>query len=354
MDQDTGEELQYRVLQARERKVPLAIRGGGTKHFYGLPCQAETILDVSPHRGVAVYEPTELAITVRAGTPLAQVETLLTYNGQELPFEPPAFGGEATIGGVVASGLSGPRRPYAGAVRDAVLGVKVINGQGQVLTFGGRVMKNVAGYDLSRLMAGSMGTLAVLLEISIKVRPKPESELTLLHKLAADQALERMIRWAHLPLPISATCYEGETLYVRLNGGEQSLAAAHEVIQGSALPDSAGLWRELKEHRLAFFQDQRPLWRLSVPPATPPIDLVGEWLLEWGGAQRWLKSDASPDAIRRSARMAGGHATLFRGEDRSTDVFAPLAPALMRVHKVLKASLDPDGLFNPGRLYLEL
>jgi len=354
MVQDISEALQAQVLEAIEHKVSLDIRGSGTKDFYGCACHGERTLDVTPHRGVVVYEPTELVITVRAGTPLADVERLLANHGQELPFEPPSFGGEATMGGVVASGLAGPRRPYAGAVRDAVLGVKVINGRGQMLDFGGRVMKNVAGYDLSRLMAGSMGTLAVILEVSIKVRPMSEGEMTLSYRLDARQALDHMNRWARLPLAVTATCHDAGTLYVRVCGGEKSLASAHEVMAGMPLAgNSLDFWLKVKEQNLRFFRDHRPLWRISVPPATPEIDLVGEWLLEWGGAQRWLKSDASPDAIRHAARSAGGHATLFRGGDRSGDIFAPLAPALLRVHEALKASLDPHGLFNPGRMYKE-
>jgi len=354
MDQDITNALQAQVLEAIEQRTPLAIRGGGTKDFYGPVCRAEAVLDVTGHRGVVVYEPTELVITARAGTRLEEVERLLADNGQELPFEPPGFGENATIGGVVASGLSGPRRPHAGAVRDAVLGVKVINGKGQVLEFGGRVMKNVAGYDLSRLAAGSMGTLAVLLEVSIKVRPKSEGEMTLTHPLDAPEALERMIAWGRRPLSITATCHDGDALRVRVCGGEQALAAAREAIGGTPLPDSPPFWREVKEQRLAFFLDPRPLWRLSVPPATAPMGLAGDWFLEWGGAQRWLKSDADPDAIRGAVRSAGGHATLFRGGDRTGDVFAPLEPGLMRVHQLLKRSLDPHGLFNPGRLYREL
>lgn len=354
MDQDLTQAIQAQVREAIEHQTPLAIRGGGTKDFYGPVCRAEALLDVTGHRGVVAYEPTELVITARAGTRLEEVERLLAEAGQELPFEPPGFGEGATIGGVVASGLSGPRRPYAGAVRDAVLGVKVINGKGQVLEFGGRVMKNVAGYDLSRLAAGSMGTLAVLLEVSIKVRPRSEGELTLSQPLDAPEALAHMIAWGRQPLPITATCHAGDTLYVRLCGGEQSLAGARKTLGGTPLADSPAFWLAVKEQRLPFFQDPRPLWRLSVPPATAPMQLSGDWFLEWGGAQRWLTSDAAPDAVRGAARSAGGHATLFRGGDRSGDMFSPLEPGLMRLHRLLKRSLDPHGLFNPGRLYREL
>lgn len=343
-------ELQAQVNEAISKRIALHIRGGGTKDFYGLPCEADLALDVTGHRGIVAYEPTELVVTARAGTPLMEVEALLDQHDQQLPFEPPAFGEAATIAGVVASGLSGPQRPFAGAVRDAVLGVKIINGSGQILAFGGRVMKNVAGYDLSRLMAGAMGTLGLLLEVSIKVQPKPLGQLTVTHRANAARAIEWMTRWSRSSLAITGMCHDGERIYVRLCGGEHSLAAAHEMIGGVALESASQFWADLKELRLKFFGDDRPLWRLSVKPNTPPMRIAGDWLLDWGGALRWLKSEAEAEPIRKAALAAGGHATLFRGP-KTEDVFSPLSPVLWRLHRNVKQALDPHGVFNPGRLY---
>jgi glycolate oxidase FAD binding subunit len=350
-DADLGPELKERVQAAQAGRSPLCIRGGGTKAFYGRPCEAEGILEIAAHRGVAAYEPTELAVTARAGTSLAELETLLEDNAQQLPFEPPHFGEDATLGGAVAAGISGPRRPYAGAVRDAVLGAKIINGRGQILEFGGRVMKNVAGYDLSRLMAGALGTLGVLLEVSIKVQPAPKGEMTLVRETDATAAIEQMNAWAATPMTITGVCHYGERLRVRVSGGERALEAAHAAIGGEPLTDSRPFWRELRDQRLPFFRDAGRLWRLSVPPATPPLDLPGDWILDWGGAQRWLRTDADAERVRAVAREAGGHATLFRGAEPGEEVFAPLPPALWRLHRNLKSVLDPDGIFNPGRMY---
>jgi glycolate oxidase FAD binding subunit len=351
---DLTQELQERVQAALGDGGALCLRGGGTKAFYGRPCEAETVLEIAGHRGVVAYEPTELAITARAGTPLAEIEALLESNGQQLPFEPPHFGEGATLGGAVAAGLAGPRRPYAGAVRDAVLGTRIINGRGQVLAFGGRVMKNVAGYDLSRLMAGALGTLGLILEVSLKVQPVPKGKLTLVREEGAAAAIERMTAWAATPLTVTGACHDGARSCVRVCGGERSLEAARGQIGGEEMPDAGEFWRGLRDHRLAFFTHAERLWRLSVPPATPPIDLPGEWLIDWGGAQRWLTSDADAERIRASATAVGGHATLFGGAAPGEEVFAPLEPGLLRLHRNLKAALDPKGIFNPGRMYAGL
>ena len=361
-DLDSEQSLIEQVRDARTSGTPLLIRGGASKAFYGNPTPAGQVLDCSTHRGVIAYEPTELAITLRAGTPLAALQALLAEHGQQLPFEPPHFGGTATIGGAVAAGLSGPRRPYAGSCRDAVLGVRLLNGRGQALAFGGRVMKNVAGYDVSRLLVGSLGVLAVLLEVSIKVAPMPVACMTLVQESAPADALATMRRWARRGLPIGATAWDSGRLYVRVHGGDAVLVRTRAQLGGEPLVDADAFWADLREQRLAFFAGDEPLWRLSVAPATPLDQLATEstedpWLLEWGGALRWLRSHRPAADLRALARGAGGHATLFRpgAEGLPSDgVFAPLSPIQMRLHRNLKRGFDPDGLFNPGRLYPEL
>lgn len=354
-DQDLGAELQAAVGQALRDRVPLRICSGDTKAFYGrrptLECQP---LEVGAHTGVVVYEPTELAVTARCGTRIAELEALLAEHQQQLPFEPPAFGPAATVGGMVAAGLSGPRRPYAGAVRDALLGVRLINGRGEIVEFGGRVMKNVAGYDLSRLMAGAMGTLGLLLEVSLRVRPMAAMERTVAHRLCVPEAVEHLARWAGQPLGITATAHDGEHLYVRLCGGERSLETALAHIGGEFSPDSSAYWRAVKEQTHPFFAGAQPLWRVSMPPAAAPLPLRGETFMEWGGALRWLKSDAPARSVRAAAAAAGGHACLFRGHDGTGEVFQPLPEPLLRLHQRLKHALDPNGVFNAGRLYPEL
>lgn len=352
--QDIECELTERVSAANAAGEALAIRGSGSKGFLGWPSEG-TPLDVSGHRGLRHYEPTELVLTARAGTPLAELEGLLAEHGQMLPFEPPHFGPGATLGGTIACGLSGPRRPYAGAARDFVLGVRCINGKGEALSFGGEVMKNVAGYDIARLMTGAFGTLGVLLEVSLKVLPRPERELTLVQELAPAAAVEAMNRWAGRPLPLSAACYEGGTLYLRLSGTESGLQAARASIGGAALADGAAFWESIREQRHGFFvQGDTPLWRLSVAPASPPLPLPGDTLIDWGGAQRWLRSEAPAEPIREAVADLGGHATLWRGTDRRGSVFMPLPAGLMGLHRSLKQAFDPNRILNPGRMYPDL
>lgn len=333
---------------AVEKRTPVAVVGGQTKKFFGR-VSTGTPLDVSRHRGVVNYEPTELVITARAGTPLTQIEQLLASQNQTLGFEPPHYGPTATLGGTIACGLSGPRRPYAGAARDFVLGTKIINGRAEILHFGGEVMKNVAGYDISRLMVGALGTLGLLLEISLKVLPQPQRESTLAFALAASEALARMSAWAGEPLPVSAACYAGGILYIRLSGSEAAVRSARATLGGDEIVNTE-LWHDLREHQLGFFQGEIPLWRLSVPPAAPLPPLSGAWLLDWGGAQRWLKTAAPAQQVRDAAETVGGHATLFRGGDRAGEVFHPLATALAQLQRNLKRAFDPAGILNPGRI----
>ena len=261
--------------------------------------------------------------------------------------------GTATLGGCVAAGLSGPRRAYAGAVRDVVLGVRMLDGKGSDLRFGGQVMKNVAGYDVSRLMAGSLGTLGVLLEVSLKTLPLPATEITLRREHTAAEAIALMNEWAGRPLPLSATCHIDKFLYVRLSGAVAAVRAARDKLGGEEVTDGAAFWQSLREQQLDFFRQPLPLWRLSIRSTTPPLNLPGQQLLEWGGALRWLESDADAKVVREAAALGGGHATLFRARDKSAGVFQPLPPMMMRLHQRLKQSFDPAGILNPGRMYAD-
>lgn len=347
-DFDASEALLEQVRRARENATPLRIQGGNTKAFLGREVAGE-VLDTRAHRGIVSYDPTELVISVRVGTPLSELFAALDAAGQMLPCEPPSFGEGATVGGMIAAGLSGPRRPWSGSVRDFVLGTRVISGLGTHLRFGGEVMKNVAGYDLSRLMVGSYGCLGVLTEVSLKVLPKPRQCLSISLDIDCARALANLAQWGQQPLPISAASHDGQRLYLRLEGGEGSVTAAHQRLGGE--PMDSAYWSDLNEQRLDFFNEGLPLWRLSLPNNLGPLDLPGEQLIDWGGAQRWLKSGA--DNIQSLARQLGGHATCFSHGVTETP-FQPLAPTLLRYHRQLKAQLDPQGLFNPGRMYAEL
>ena len=350
MEADLTGPLCDRVMAAAGDGTPLAVTGGGTKDFLGRMTQAAP-LDVSGHRGIVTYEPTELVLSARGGTPLAEVNAALDEQGQVLAFEPPAFGEAATIGGTIATGLSGPARPYAGAARDFVLGTRVLNGKGEVLRFGGEVMKNVAGYDVSRLMTGACGTLGVLLDVSLKVLPLPAVSRTLAFDVTAAEAIERCNVWAARPLPVTGACHDGERLRVRLAGTEGGLAAAAGALGGEAV-DGDAFWKALREHTLAFFtRTGAPLWRVSVPPGAAMTEPGGDLLVDWGGALRWLRTEAPAAEVRAAAERAGGHAALFRGGDHTGEVFHPLQPAVRRIHERLKAAFDPAGIFNPGRMY---
>jgi glycolate oxidase FAD binding subunit len=338
---------------AAERRA-LRIRGGGTKDFYGNEPRGD-LLDTRSWSGIVAYEPSELVITARCGTLLSDLVEVLFKQRQFLPFEPPGFGPGATLGGCVAAGLSGPRRASAGAVRDFVLGATILDGRGQRLAFGGRVMKNVAGYDVSRLLAGSLGTLGLILEVSLKVAPRPESELTLTFEMPQAKALESMNRWAGQPMPVSATAWRDGRLNLRLSGAPGAIRAAAERLGGEQADAAfaARYWPGIREQEDPFFALDAPLWRLSLPSRASQIDLPGEQLIEWGGALRWLKSAADAPTVRAAAAGAGGHATLFRARDRPAGAFAPLPRELARLHGELKKTFDPAGIFNPGRLYPE-
>jgi glycolate oxidase FAD binding subunit len=360
-------ELCERIRARASTGGALRIRGGGTKDFYGGDFRGAAagegdVLDMAGWTGIVAYEPRELVLTVRAGTPLAQVEAALAAERQMLPFEPPHFStgpspppnapvGGATIGGTVASGLSGPRRPYAGAVRDFVLGTRIVNGKGEALAFGGRVIKNVAGYDVSRLMTGALGTLGVVTEISFKVLPLPAAEATLAFALSQADAIDAANRWAGRPLPLSACAWSDGILRVRLSGAPPAVDAAKAKLGGDEDAAGARFWSDLREQRLAFFAGDRPLWRLSVPQTAAPLAPEHPQLFDWGGGVRWLRGPLDPFTVRSTVERVGGHATLFRGGDKSVGVFHPLPAALLKIHRRLKAAFDPAGILNPGRMY---
>jgi glycolate oxidase FAD binding subunit len=357
--QQTLEDLAERIRAAAGRREQLRIRAGGSKDFYGNAPRG-TLLDPRALRGVVSYEPTELALAVRCGTPLAEVEALLDAEGQMLAFEPPHFGDAATVGGCVASALSGPRRAAAGyaygSVRDFVLGARLLDGRGRLLSFGGMVMKNVAGYDAARLLVGSLGVLGVIVEVTLKVVPKHPWRATLQFEFNQIDALRQLNIWGAQPLPISASVWHQGTLRLRLSGSRAAVDAACARLGGTTVEDAGATaeWQAVREQTGAFFAGDAPLWRVSVPPTAPPLELGEAQLIEWGGALRWLRAQESPEAVRNRAQQLGGHATLFRGGDRAAGAFTPLSPALLSIHRRLRAEFDPDGVFDGGRLYPEL
>lgn len=346
------ESLCTRVREAAAAGTPLRIRGGGSKDFYGAALDGE-ILDTTVFAGIVDYEPTELVLTARAGTSLAAIESAMRARGQMLAFEPPHFGRTATLGGAVAVGLSGPRRPYAGAVRDLVLGVRIVDGTGELLAFGGRVMKNVAGFDVARLMTGALGTLGVITEVSLKCLPLPKSEVTIAFATSADAAVRRVNEWGGQPLPLSATAFHDGQLHVRLSGAQPAVQSALRKMGGEIVADGDAFWSSVREHAHPFFATtgERPLWRLSVRSTAPWTDLGSEQFVEWGGALRWIVADGrvDPAQLRTWAASHGGHATPFRGGDRSGDVFQPLPATVAALHARLKAAFDPRGILNRGR-----
>lgn len=337
----------------------LRIRGGGTKDFYG-QAPAGQLLETAEYSGIVSYEPTELVMTARAGTRLSEIEAALRERGQMLAFDPPAFGDAATIGGVVASGLSGPRRQSAGAIRDYVLGASVMNASGQVLYFGGQVMKNVAGYDVSRLLCGSLGILGLITEVSLKVLPVPPADVTLGWSLPQAEALTLMNQWSAQALPVVATAWASGDLGVRLAGAQAAVSVAakqfEQCYSAVRLPadQAVTFWQRLREQQLPFFKGDAPLWRFALPSTAAPLPIEGDTLIEWGGALRWSRADQIAAAIRQQLAAVGGTANLFRGGDKSQGVFHPMAAINQRIQARLKHEFDPLGIFNPGRMYVGL
>jgi glycolate oxidase FAD binding subunit len=340
---DQAEALADQVRGAAAEGRPVRIVGGDTKAWYGRPVAGEP-LSLAGHRGVVDYEPSELVITARAGTLITEIEAVLAQHGQMLAFEPPVFGEASTLGGVVAAGLAGPRRPFAGAVRDSVLGVTVLDGRGRRLRLGGTVFKNVAGFDAFRLMAGAQGGLGVLLDVSLRVAPRPRAETSLAFETDWPAAQVRLAAFMRRPLPLSGALHDGERLHIRLSGPEAAVRSAEHELGGDR--EDLALWDSLRHHRLGLLAEGNPYWRLSTPQGAV-IDLPGRWLHDWSGAQRWLATDAPAEVVRSAAATAGGHATLFRGPEP----FAPLPAPMLALHQRLKAALDPAGVLNPGRMY---
>lgn len=342
--------VREQVLAAAARGTPLCIRGGGTKDFLGEARTGE-LLDMRGLAGVIDYDPSELVITLRAGTLLAEVEALLAERGQFLAFEPPSFGAGSTIGGVVAAGLAGPRRASVGSIRDYVLGASLLSGDGALLEFGGRVMKNVAGFDLSRLVCGSLGVLGPVVHLSLKVLPVPALERTLEFELGPAEAVAAFNRWSRRPLPVSATAWLDGRARVRLSGARPAVEAACAALGGHVLPDgeAADWWDGLRHHRMPFLAERAPLWRLTMPATAPPLPLAGAMLIEWAGALRWLRTTDDPGRVRTAAAAVGGAAALWHAPAGAA-MFGALPPAALALQRRLKAAFDPRGLFNPGRL----
>lgn len=347
---DTAAELAERVAAAHAAGTPLSIAGGDTKTFFGRDAEGER-LDVGAHRGIVIYEPNELVITARAGTPLVELDAALAEHGQRLAFEPPRLAGRATLGGTLACNASGPARPWAGSIRDAVLGVRLINGRGEALAFGGRVMKNVAGFDVSRLQAGALGAFGVMTEITVKVMPAHTATETRVFELDAHAAVEHMNALARHPEPIMGAAWLDGRMHVRLAGGERAVAAAVHRLGGEQAADGEAFWQRLRELELGPLASQGPVWRFSIRSTAALPGLDSDALIDWGGAQRFVARDLDADEARRLAADAGGHATLYRGGDRGGEVHHPPGAPLEQLHTRLKAAFDPERILNRGRLY---
>lgn len=362
--EDFEHRLAGRLRAAAAGRQSLRLVGGGTKDFLGNALCGEPLVlrelatvEAEALLAAVDHDAAELVVTAPALLPLAMLEQVLAAAGQQLPFEPPRFAAGGTVGGCVAAGLSGPRRrsagPWQGSVRDFLLGARVVDGQGRVLTPGGRVMKNVAGFDLARAMAGSFGILGVLTEVSIKVLPVPPAERTLVFEVDEARALAMTAGWTSLPLPVSATAWRTGRLWVRLAGAGSAVAAAASVLGGQEVAAAQAPWESLRDQTDDWFQAPGALWRCSLPANAPSLALPGEQVIEWGGCQRWLRTHSSAEAVRARVTALGGHATLFRGaspQQRVAGVFTPLPPALLHLHARLKHEFDPAGILNPGRL----
>ena len=346
---DITAKITSHVHEALLRKQALRIQGGRTKHFYGRQVEGD-LLSLTTHTGITEYEPSELFITARSGTPLHEIERTIQNENQILPFEPPYFGSTATLGGMVAAGLSGPRRATAGGIRDCVLGINIVNGKGEYLQFGGKVMKNVAGYDVSRLMCGALGTLGVVMSVTLRLMPKPACEQTVAISLNSQDAIKKMNELASSAMPISATFYDGNDLYIRLSGSLSTIKVCTDTIGADPVDWSEVFWKNIKEHAHEFFVTDEPLWRISLPSYTAPLDFPGRQTMEWNGGLRWIVTTTSAEEIWTKVAHLNGHACLFRGHS-TAQVFHPLSKALLNIHRKLKQAFDPVGILNPGKMY---
>lgn len=350
---DISRQLQEQVLHASNSGQKLNITGGNTKAFMGRKADTTAnILDVSEHTGIVDYQPVELVLTVRAGTRLQDIETELAEHHQTLHFEPPQIRTNTTIGGTLACNLSGPSRPWAGSVRDQVLGIRLLNGKGEHLRFGGQVMKNVAGYDVSRLQAGAMGTLGVITEISLKVMPKPAASMTLIQDMDINEVIHYMNSRAAEPKPITAACWVDGKVYLRLAGARSAVEATADKWSGKVMENGNAFWRSVQDMKHEFFSDSdTPLWRFSVSSTATNPDIDGQWFIDWAGAQRWFQGAGQLNDMEPLAQAMGGQVSLFKGGDRSGDVMHRQPDALKAIQRRIKSAFDPEGIFNPGRLY---
>ena len=349
MNNDLSAALQDQVRRAASTGCALDIRGGGSQPQPGNPVQGEAV-NLAGHTGIIDYAPEELVITVRSGTSLTAINALLAEHGQMLAFEPPVFSTASTIGGAIACNRSGAARPWAGAARDSVLGCQILDGQGQQLNFGGQVMKNVAGYDVSRLMCGAHGTLGILLSVSLKVLPIPPASVTLVRACGADEAIDTMNRLCGKPLPLTGAAWLDNQLHLRLGGSPESVhQATRQLSEYDRGPD---IWSAISNLQHPFFDPHAPLWRLAVTPTSGLPALSGQWLIDWAGGQRWLISPADATTIRQIAAAAGGHAQRWHAGD--APLFQPIPAGMLALHRRLKQVFDPLGILNPGRLYAEL
>lgn len=338
------------VKHAYEAKQTLKIQGGNSKSFYANHIDAQ-IISTTNLNGIIEYQPSELYIIAYAGTPLQIIEDTLAEHKQMFSFEPPYYSPSTTLGGTIACGLSGPRRPYADAIRDCILGTDIINGKGEHLSFGGKVMKNVAGYDVSRLMCGAFGTLGIITQASIKVLPKPEHEITLLFDYQQHQAIEHIQRWLNSLIPVTATYFENDHLWIRISGLENIVNKIHKQLGGEKIHSSKIFWQAIKNHQADFFQTDVPLWRCIVPHNANKIMLQGESCFEWNGGLRWIKSEESAEKVFNTCQELNGYASLFRSAEKTADCFAPMNNQLKKLHMNLKHAFDPENILNPGRMY---
>lgn len=343
-------ELQQQVLDAVERAEPLCIVAGNSKRHLGRD-PVGRVIELGDYAGVVDYEPTELVITVRAGTRITDLQAVLAEQQQTLACDPPVFDGRATVGGTLACCQSGPARPWVGSIRDQVLGVRLINGKGEQLRFGGQVMKNVAGYDLSRLQAGAMGAFGLLTEVSLRVLPKPRSSITVTRSLDADEAVQAMSVIGKTPAPLSGAAWHAGKLYLRLSGEDPVVEAAAAHLEGERLVNDGAFWESLRDQTLPWFMSANNLWRFSVRASSPHALPQEDWLLDWGGAQRWLSGDHDHDELQQLASDLRGEVTRIRGGDREAERLPTVSPGKRTLLTRIKQAFDPAGVFNPGRLY---